>query len=208
LTPEFDSRTTSYSATTALDSTTVTATPTENADTVTITVNGDEIENGGEAELEYGNNTIVATVTDSDTPHPSVDYTITVKRNLVIGADADIAVDEDLLGKVVGDLQSDVAITDDAVSGTLAYVDDYTGFSGDPTLQVGNFLALHFECDDATTITAQLIGGDFPAVTLDESGICIFRIKNTSETIKLVATNANVTSERVLTLTDLVLSNS
>ena len=45
---------------------------------------------------------------------------------------ADIDSSVDLLGKIVTDLQDEVTVSGDAISGTLLYVDDYTGFSGDP----------------------------------------------------------------------------
>ena len=55
----------------------------------------------------------------------------------------DIAVDYDLLGKVVGDLQKDVAESTSMVTGTLKYVEDYTGFSSKTEEQQGHYLAYH-----------------------------------------------------------------
>ena len=51
---------------------------------------------------------------------------------------ADIDSSENLLGKTVDELQSEVSVSGDTISGTLLYVDDYTGFSGDPAEQAGN----------------------------------------------------------------------
>lgn len=65
----------------------------------------------------------------------------------------------------------------------------YTGFSGDPNEQEGNYLALHIDSAvEGATITVELIGGDHGPVTLDEDRTCIFRIKNTHEKIKITAT--------------------
>ena len=66
-----------------------------------------------------------------------------------------------VLGYTVSDLQSDVTVNSNEISGTLAYVTDFTGFSGDPELQKGNFLALSFDSDPAADkMTVQLMGGE------------------------------------------------
>ena len=105
---------------------------------------------------------------------------------------------ENLLGKRVEDLQEDVDIEGTSISGILKYVTDYTGFSGDPLEQEGNYLALHFDSDEGAVITVELIGGDLGRpVTLDEDGIIILRIKEgetsgkTDETIEVVATKGD-----------------
>ena len=91
-----------------------------------------------------------------------------------MSVDADIQTS--LLGKSASDLQSDIEIADGKITGTLKYVDDYTGFSGDASEQVGNYLALHFESDEAETITINLIGGTSGEKPLDEDGLAVFRI--------------------------------
>ena len=95
--------------------------------------------------------------------------------NLIV--DASIAVDEDLLGKIVGDLQSDVVVADGKVTGTLNWVTGYTGF-GNLDEQSGNYVALYAripEIDDAViTVTA-----DYGRETvLDPDGLFIRRIQN------------------------------
>ena len=59
-----------------------------------------------------------------------------------MSVDADIDPETDLLGKFVTDLQEDVQISDDAITGTLYYLDGYEDFSDDYDLQEGNFLAV------------------------------------------------------------------
>ena len=71
------------------------------------------------------------------------------------------------------DLQSDIVIGDDAITGTLAYVTDYTDFSEDTDLQKGNFLALHFGAPEGYDITVSL--GDDP-IEVDSDGIVVMRI--------------------------------
>ena len=70
-------------------------------------------------------------------------------------------------------------------------MDEYTGFSGDPEEQSGNYLALHFEVPEAedATITVELINGTVGhPVTLDSDGLIIIRItdKNT-QIVEVVA---------------------
>lgn len=67
--------------------------------------------------------------------------------------DADIGASVDLLGKYVADLQKDVVVGKYMLEGELNYIDDYTGFSGDPELQVGHYIALHAEVPDVQNVT-------------------------------------------------------
>ena len=127
-------------------------------------------------------------------------------RQLTLSADIGPAVD--LLGKVVGDLQSSVTVSGDTISGTLAYVDDYTGFSGDPEEQAGHYLAIKATAQEGDTIVLDLIGGTHGPVTLDEDGICIIRIRDKdTQKLKYTATGADGTiDERIWNLTGLTLT--
>ena len=120
---------------------------------------------------------------------------------------ADIETGVDLLGKDVTDLQSDVSIDPNgAISGTLLFLDDYTGFSGDPAEQVGNFLAVHAEAGDGATIVAELIGGVHGPVTLDDDGILIVRITNPAkQKLMFTATIGNMSDSITYTLNGLTL---
>lgn len=91
----------------------------------------------------------------------------------------------DLLGKVVTDLQSNVRVRGSNVSGTLKYVDDYTGFdTSNPDLQKGNYLVVHATTDvEGATISAKL-SGDF--VTLDSDGILVLRVTDETKNLPLV----------------------
>ena len=121
---------------------------------------------------------------------------------------ADIGPAVDLLGKVVGDLQSGITVSGDTISGTLAYVEGYTGFSSDPEEQEGNYLAIKATAAEGDTIVLDLIGGTHGPVTLDEDGICIIRIRDKdTQKLKYTATGADgSTDERIWNLTGLTLT--
>ena len=114
-------------------------------------------------------------------------------------------------GKDVDDLQSNIQINEGSrqITGTLRYVTDYTGFSGDPALQSGNFLAIDLAAtpNDAV-ITAEVIGGDSEGnpVTVDD-GVLVTRIKNRQQKIKIVATNGDNIIERTYGLGSLKLKS-
>ena len=121
---------------------------------------------------------------------------------------ADIDSSVDLLGKSVMELQSEVSVSGDTISGTLLYVDDYTGFSGDPAEQAGNYLVVKCTADEGDTIVLDLIGGTHGPVTLDDDGICIIRITDKdTQKLKYTATGADgSTEEHIWNLSGLTLT--
>lgn len=123
-----------------------------------------------------------------------------------MGLAIDAAIDgaTDLLGKVVGDLQANVAVYGTNVSGISKWVTGYTGFSGDPAEQVGNYLALHATADAGATIQAKLDGGNSGWITLDSDGILIAHLHDNSTTLRFRATKNGVTEEKVLSLLGVV----
>lgn len=96
----------------------------------------------------------------------------------VLEVDAAIGASVDLLGKYVADLQSDVVVGPRAITGKLKYVDDYTGFSGDPAEQVGHYLVVHASCPDVSDYAITIKhSGKAGSKTLDLSdGILILRV--------------------------------
>ncbi|MBQ6447135.1 MAG: hypothetical protein IJJ10_06685 [Bacillus sp. (in: Bacteria)] len=106
-----------------------------------------------------------------------------------------------VLGKLTSALQSDVAINNGVITGTLAYVTGYTGFSGKVAEQSGNYLVLKANSVEGAVITAELIGGDLKhPVTLDEDKNIVFRIKNNNQKIEFKTTKDGVTSVKQFTL--------
>ena len=127
--------------------------------------------------------TINYVIIDDDTIVPKS----VMSYDMFLDVDTDIAVDFDLLGKVVGDLQSNIEIGKDAITGTLNYVTGYTGFSGDPAEQSGNYLALHITNNFDEPIVVELINGFHGPVTLDADGIIILRIANKEQEVKVTS---------------------
>lgn len=93
--------------------------------------------------------------------------------------------DQTILGESVSDLQTDISVCEDPtgngiITGTLKYVEGFTGFSGDPEFQDGNFIALHFDAPDYTKLKfAKFQGGvmgDFKP--LDSDMNCVVRVTN------------------------------
>jgi len=110
--------------------------------------------------------------------------------SVTLSGDADIPAETDLFGKVVSDLQENVSVAEDGITGTSKYVTGYTGFSGDPELQSGNYLALHFEDDAANAIYVKLIGGSGNEVQLDSDGIIVLRITDAATAVSVRTTTA------------------
>ena len=129
-----------------------------------------------------------------------------------MSVDADIAAAEDLLGKVVADLQKDVAIGEDYIEGTLKYVADYSSAGYPAAEKSGNFLVVHAEVPDVegVTITCELVGGKYGVKTLDSDGLAIFRITDkNSQKIKFVASKTGCESvTKIYSLRPLKLLNA
>lgn len=99
--------------------------------------------------------------------------------------DTEIAPDEDLLGKVISDLQDSIEIEEDKITGTLKYVTGYTGFSSKTEEQSGNYLALHNISNIEEPIFVEVINGFSGPVQLDADGIIILRIANNEQKVKV-----------------------
>lgn len=124
-----------------------------------------------------------------------------------LSIDVDIAADEDFWGKTVSDLQDNIVIGNNSITGTLLYVDDYSSAFG-AGLDSGNYLALHCEVpgvDDAT-ITVTVTN----PVVLDDDGLVVLRIADkSSQTITVVASKEGYESvTRTFTLTGLTCNES
>lgn len=118
---------------------------------------------------------------------------------LKIDAEA-VAPNVDLLGKTAAELQTEIRINNlDEIRGKLKYV---TGYDGYEQGAEGNFVALHFDTDADTTTTVEVLNRD-PATgpsTLDSDGICICRITNKQNKIRVITTKDGVTNTKIYSL--------
>lgn len=115
-------------------------------------------------------------------------------------------------GKPASELQSDVTIEDDRITGMLYYLTDFTDFSGDPEKQKGNYLALSFDKDPETKVTVtfnKALTTPTPAVLEPDDRDCVFRITDeTTQTITVKFEKGDVTSETTYDLSGLVLEEA
>lgn len=113
-----------------------------------------------------------------------------------MSVDADISTSEDLFGKTVDQLQSNVVVGTNAITGTLLHVTDYTGFSSKTEEQSGNYLVTHSAVPgvDGVTITVEVVGGTSGPSTLGDDGLIVDRITSTTQKIKIVASKPGLQS--------------
>ena len=91
----------------------------------------------------------------------------------------------------MNELQSDVVVSDDEMTGTLKYVDGYVDFSSNVSEQSGNYLALKIEAEPAEAETVvEIVGGTKGPVTLDDDMNIVLLIKNKdTQSIKVTTTH-------------------
>ena len=108
---------------------------------------------------------------------------------------------------MVSDLQSNVSISNGVISGSLANISDYTGFSGRVSEQSGHYLALKFTADEGASVTVELLNGTLGhPVALDEDMNIVLKIADKdAQSIKIVATKDNASSTKTYALTGLTL---
>ena len=149
------------------------------------------------------------TITTNDT-HDVTEYAsaiVNVPPSMAIVVSA-VAHGVDLLGKDANDLQENIAIANNAITGTLKYVTGYTGFSGDVSEQSGNYLAIKIEAYSGSTITVELVNGTVGhPVTLDADGMIVLKITNTeTQSITIVATRGTVSETQSYSIAGLTLA--
>lgn len=119
-----------------------------------------------------------------------------------MSVDTSVSDSEDLFGKTISDLQTGVVVGSTGITGTLKYVDDYTGFSSRVEEQSGNYLVLHATTDvEGATISVKVTN----PVVLDADGIVVLRIADKStQTVTVVASKSGyTTATKVFSLTGL-----
>jgi len=112
-----------------------------------------------------------------------------------------------LFGKAVNELQSDMVVADDEVTGTLKYVNGYVDFSSNTSEQSGNYLALKIEAEPAEAETVvELVGGTKGPVALDDDMNIVLFIKNKdTQSIKVTTTHNEESITKIYGLSGLTL---
>ena len=113
--------------------------------------------------------------------------------------------DDDLFGKTAADLQENLSVANGVASGTLKYVDDYTGFSSITSEQKGNFIALHADADEGSEIRFTVNGGTTVNKKLDADGIAVIKVANTSQSVTFTATKGDEVDTKTIAFSGLTL---
>ena len=114
--------------------------------------------------------------------------------------------DATLLGKKVSDLQSNIVVGENAITGSLKHVTGYTGFSSKTSEQEGHYLALKFDVTPADAVTTvELVGGTKGPVTLDADQNIVLLVKSNTQSVKVVSTKGGFSVTKVYALTGLTL---
>lgn len=117
-----------------------------------------------------------------------------------------------MLGYTAGDLQENVAVGRDSITGTLKYVDgsswDGAGWPADE--EAGNFLALKaVNVPEGATVVVELENGVHGPATLDSDLNIVIRIANkNTQRIKVVATLDDYVVRRTYSLKGLTLASA
>lgn len=95
---------------------------------------------------------------------------------------------------LVSDLQDNIVVGEDSITGTLEYVTGFEDYSDNPLLQEGNFIVLNVDTDteEDYTITVQVEGSTLEPIVITqdsdpEEHIMVFRISDPEEeTVKVI----------------------
>lgn len=102
-------------------------------------------------------------------------------KNPLLGMtiDFDISDSVDLFGKAASDLQEKMTCNGKKITGTLLRVEDYIGFSGDESMQHGNYIAMHCAVPDDPSATITFISRKGTRYPVDPSdGLIVLLMKN------------------------------
>lgn len=137
---------------------------------------------------------------------------IAESKNDLLGmtVDFDISDSVNLLGKEASDLQEDVELNGNKITGTLLRVEDYTGFSGDLEEQKGNYIAIHCSVPGVEGATINFISRSGKKWLVDPSdGLIILRMTTQPKKFKFEISKSGVpTVEKVFDASGLVLEKT
>ena len=112
-----------------------------------------------------------------------------------------------LFGVSVSDMQSGITVSDDAIEGTLKFVDGgWDAGTWSEEESKGNYIALAVEADDGATVTVELVGGVHGPTTLDDDMNIVIRVTDEqTQTIRVISTLDGESVTKVFDLTGLTL---
>ena len=129
---------------------------------------------------------------------------------LAMTVDFDISDSTDLLGKYDYELQENVELNGNKITGTLLRVEDYTGFSGDPEEQEGNYIAIHCSVPGVEGATINFISRSGKKWLVDPSdGLIVLRMKTQPTKFKFeISKFGTPTVEKVFDASGLILEKT
>lgn len=108
----------------------------------------------------------------------------------------------------MSELQDNIKIDGDKITGTLHWVTGYTKFSSDTAQQQGNFLAMKVTAAEGATVKFKLVGGSGTEKTLDPSDHqIVWKISATTQKPHLEITQKEKTSTVEYDLSGLTLES-
>ena len=109
-------------------------------------------------------------------------------------------------GKRADEMQSNITINDDSITGTLKYL-DYPEFSTNETSQTGHYLVLELSSEEGASIQTELQGGNTIMKGLVDvtDGWCIYHVTSNDQKVRVVATRGKKTTEKIYSLNELIL---
>ena len=105
----------------------------------------------------------------------------------------------------MSELQSDISVKTDEITGTLHNVTGYTDFSSIPGEQSGHYLALKIPSSGDDETTVEVVGGTKGPVKLDSDRNIVLLITSTSQSVKVVKKKGSETVDKTYSLTNLTL---
>lgn len=104
---------------------------------------------------------------------------IAEEKNDLLGMTVDFSISDStsLLGKYDYELQENVKVVGNKITGTILKVEDYTGFSGNEEEQSGNYIAMHCTVPDVASATINFISKSGKKYLVDPSdGLIVIRL--------------------------------
>ena len=108
----------------------------------------------------------------------------------------------------VDNLQTDIVIKENEITGTLKHASGFNGFSNKTEEREGNFLALSLNANEGVKITTQLMNGTNKKPITVNDGFCVYRVTNKdTQSVKVTFTKGDTTETKIYGLSGLTCEN-